>query len=172
MASQVNYSNLFSESRTNVTALITSSNVSDPVISSAEFRKWVYSREPDVKSADFRGYPFIIVHPAIVDFEKEKGKGSVDGKSKSVFWDIEIEVVASDRGYGENDGQGLTHIDAISNDIVETFMNITNRKTLSTNSMKFANTDTTSVVTEVVANELVYRRSIMLSFESRIQVSA
>ncbi|HUU88647.1 MAG TPA: hypothetical protein VMX17_12960 [Candidatus Glassbacteria bacterium] len=170
MASQVTYTKLFSESRNNVVALITSSNVSDPTISSAEFRKWIYSREPDVKSNSFKGYPYIIVHPSDLDIEKEKG--SLDGKSKFVSWDIEIEIVTSDRGYGENDAKGLSYMDAISDDLIETFMSMTNRKTLSTNSMKFANPTTTAVGTEVIDNELVYRRSIILSFQSRIKVSA
>ena len=170
MASQVTYTKLFSESRNNVVALLTSSNVSDPTISAAEFRKWIYSREPDVKSSSFKGYPFLIVHPCDLDIEAEKG--SLDGKSKFVFWDIEIEIVTSDRGYGENDAQGLSHMDAISDDILETFMKITNRKTLGSNSMKFVNPTTTAVGSEVIENELVYRRSVMISFKSRIQVSA
>ncbi|KKM25258.1 hypothetical protein LCGC14_1596790 [marine sediment metagenome] len=65
MASQVTYTNLFSESRANVIALITSTNVPDPIISSAEYRKWIYSREPDVKASDFKGYPYIIVNPSV-----------------------------------------------------------------------------------------------------------
>lgn len=170
MANQVTYTNLFSESRTNVVALITSSNVPDPIISSAEYRKWIYSREPDVKANDFKGYPYLIVHPS--DFDVEKELGSLDGKSKFVYWDIEIEIVTSDRGYGKSDGQGLSHMDTISNNLIKTFMNSTNRDTLSTNSMKFVNPTTTSVGTEVIENELVYRRSIMISFKSRIQVSA
>ena len=170
MANQVTYTKLFSESRNNVVALITSSNVSDPTISSAEFRKWIYSREPDVKASSFKGYPYLIVHPCDLDIEAEKG--SLDGKSKFIFWDIEVEIVTSDRGYGENDAKGLANIDAISDDLLQTFMSMTNRKTLSTNSMKFVNPTTTAVGTEVIENELVYRRSIMISFKSRIQVSA
>ena len=170
MATQVLYTNLFSESRNNVIALITSSNVPDPIISSAEFRKWIYSREPDVKSSDFKGYPFLVVHPTDLDIEKEGG--SLDMKSKFTFWDIEIEIVTSERGYGENDGKGLTNMDTISNNLIKTFMDKTNRITLSNNSMKFANVSTTSVGTEIIDNELVYRRSVMLSFKSRIQVSA
>jgi len=170
MADQVTYENLFSESRANVIALITSSNVPDPTLSSAEFRKWIYSREPNTKSSDFSGYPLIVVHPCDLDIEKELG--SLDGKSKFVYWDIEIEIITSDRGYGEKDGKGLTHMDTISNSLIKTFMNITNRNTLGTNSMKFINPTTTAVGTEVINNELVYRRSIMISFKSRIQVSA
>ncbi len=170
MANQVTYANLFSESRNNVVALITSTNVSDPTLSDAEGRKWIYSREPDVKSNDFKGYPFIIVHPADLDIERERG--SLDGKSKMVFWDIEIEIITSDRGYGEKEGKGLSYMDSISNSLIQTFMNKTNRVTLSTNSMKFVNPTTTSVGTDIIDNELIYRRSIMISFQSKIQVSA
>ena len=88
---QVTYTKLFSESRTNVVSLISDfSNVADPITSSSEFRKWIYSREPDVKSADFGGYPFIIIHPADVDIDSENG--TLDGKSKRTVWDIEIEI--------------------------------------------------------------------------------
>ena len=172
MANQVTYENLFSESRNNVVALLTSANVPDPTNSSAGNRKWIYSREPDIKATDFKGYPIIIVYPASVDFEEEKGKGSLDMKSKPTFWDIEIEVVTSDRGYGNNDGKGLTYIDSISNDVVKTLNNKTNRITLSNNSMKFTNPSTTSVNIEDFHQERVYRRSIMVSFESRIRISA
>lgn len=171
-ANQVTRSNLFSESRNNVVALINSTNVPDPTVSTSEFRKWIYSRDPDVKDAGFKGYPFLIINPVDLDIEKEKGMTSLDGKSKKVYWDIEIEIVTSDRGYGDGDGKGLSHMDTISNSLVSTFQSMTNRKTLSTNSMHFATVTTTSVGTEVVQNEMVYRRSIMLSFESRIQVSS
>ncbi len=172
MAALLTSENFFSEESNNLRALLTSTNVPDPTNSSAGNRKWIYSREPDIKAIDFKGYPIIIVYPASVDFEEEKGKGSVDMKSKSTFWDIEIEVVTSDRGYGDDDGKGLTHIDSISNDVVKTFNNKTNRITLSNNSMKFTNPSTTSVSIEDFHQERVYRRSIMLSFQSRIQVSA
>ena len=170
MATQVNYNNLFTGSRNNVLALINTTNVPDPISSSSEYRKMIYSREPDVKAGDFKGYPFIIVHPADVDIEKEGG--TLDGKSKNVFWNIEVEIVTSDRGAGNNDGKGLTHIDSISDSLVSTFNSMTNRNTLSANSMLFSRPETTSVQTEVIANELVYRRSILLSFKNRIQVSA
>lgn len=170
MADQVTYTKLFSEARNNVVALLTASNVADPLSLSTEYRKWIYSREPDIKAIDFKGYPYIVVNPSIVHIEKKRG--SLDGKSKIVSWDIEIEIVTSDRGYGSKDGQGLTYMDAISDDIMQTFNDVSNRNTLSTNSMKFCNLDTTAVIPEeIIANELCYRRSILISFESRIRVS-
>jgi len=170
MASQVTYSNLFSEARTNVKDLINNtSNVSDPVSTSVQSRKWIYSRYPDVKSNDFSKFPFIIIHPTDVDVEQV---GSLDGKSKFVSWDIEIEIVTCDRGYGKNDGLGLSQMDTLSNSILQTLMNTTSRTTLSNNSMRFIAPRTTTVTTEARDNTLIYKRSIMLSFKSRIQVSA
>jgi len=174
-AVQVTYENMYSASRDNVLALLeNNSNVPDPVRASAEFRKWIYSRDPDVKSNSFKGYPYMVINPADVALPEEKGRGSgtVDGKSKPVSWDIIVEIVTSDRGYSGKDAKALSHMDSISNAIHKTMMNITNRNTLSGNSMKFANVISTTVVPEIIANEMVYRRSFLLGFESRIQVSA
>lgn len=169
MADQVTYSNLFSESRNNVVSLITTTNIPDSLVGSAEFRKRIYSREPDVKASGFSGYPYFIVNHT--DVEIEEG-GSVDGKSKFITWNIEVEIVTSDRAYGNRDGQGASDMDTLSDALVKTFANMTNRKSLSNNSMKFSRPYTTAVVDDVVDNELVFRRSIMLPFRSRIQVSA
>jgi hypothetical protein len=169
MADRVDYTKLFSEARNNVTALITTTNIPDASISAAEIRKRIYSREPDAKASGFAGYPYIIVHPAVFDPDEEGG--SVDGKSKFVNWDIEIEIVTSDRGYGGKDGQGLSVMDTLSDKLFQTFMNKTNRNTLSTNAMFFSRPVSTGVTTDIINNELVFRRSIMLSFRSRIQVS-
>ena len=111
----------------------------------------------------------MIVNPADVDIGEG---GSVDGKSKPVEWFIEVEIVTSDRGYGSKDGQGLTHMDSISNSIMSTMLNMTNRTSLSDDSMKFSRPETTAVTNDVIENELVYRRSIMLPFKSRIKVSS
>ena len=165
---QVTYENLFSEARANVVALLTKTNVPDPTISSAEFRKWIYSSEPSSKNADFKGYPVLIVNHADVDIGE---KGSVDGKSKPVEWDIEIEIVTSDRGYGSKDGQGASQMDSISNNVMKPFLNKTNRDTLSNQSMKFSQPTTTRVTTDTISDEKVFRRSILFPFRSRIQVS-
>lgn len=169
MASQVTYTNLFSESRNNVVALITTTNIPDADVSSVQYRKRIYSRRPDIKSVDFAGYPIIIVYPSIVDPEQEES--SLDGKSKKVNWIIEVEIITSDRGYGSKAGQGLSDMDTLSNYFAKTFMDITNRNTLSANSMYFSNFEVTSVEPEIINNELCYVRKIMLSFKSRIKVS-
>jgi len=168
-ATAVTYTNLTSEARDNVVALVeNTSKVADPVSGSGEFRKWIYSRVPDTKAADFKGYPFIVVHPA--EFQPEEG-GSLNGKSKFVSWQIEVEIFTSDRGYGIADGLGLNHMDAITDDVLQTLLGMTNRNTLSGNNLKFSMPRQTSVSTEEINDELIYRRSILSTFKNRIQVS-
>lgn len=167
---QITYENLFSEARNNVLSLISNTtNVPDPTRSIAEFRKWIYAREPDVKKSDFSGYPFLIIPGADVQIGE---KGSVDGKSKPVSHDIEIEIVTSDRGWGGKDGQGLTNMDTISNNVMKTLLNLTNRKTLMGYGLYFTKPVSTPVVPEAIANEMTFRRSIMIGFNTRMQVSA
>ncbi len=168
---QVTYSNLFSEPRNNVKTLINnSSNVSDPLITSAEFRKWIYSRFPDVKSNDFAGYPFIVLKSTDLDIELEEG--SADGRSRFVNWDIDIEVYTSDRSEGGQSGKGLSHMESISDDIVQTLMNITNRKNLKALGMSSESVNPSEISEQPLKNELTYKRIIPVSFRNRLKVSA
>lgn len=169
MATNLTYTNLFSESRNNVVALI-NSDVSDPISSSGQFRKWIYSRQPDIKSSEFKGYPFIVVPNSDVLTDKEKQSG--DGKKRMVNFEIEVEIFTSDRGYGSSDGQGSIQVDSISNEIMTTFLNLANRQTLINNRMSMSDPNSSPVEVLTIMDELVYRRSITLSFGNRMAVSA
>lgn len=168
-ASRVTYANLFSEAWNNIYQLI-KSNATDPLMSSYEKRKWVYSDEPDVKASDFKGYPFIIVWPAELDIPEEEA--TVDGRSKRTQWTVEIEIVASDRGYGGKDGQGRSHLDSVSNSVMQVLMNITNRKTLRDNGLYKLVPAASGVTEEPLENEKVFRRTFVLSFRGKMQVTA
>ena len=164
---KVNYSNLVSKPRENVIDLISdSSNVADPISSSAEFRKWIYSRTPDVKSGNFSGYPFIIVSACKFDPDETGNE-----RRKFVSWTIDLEVISSDRGYGNNDGKGLSHNDAITDDILQTFLDYTNRGTLRNYGMSFSRPVVSDIIVVQMQNELVYRRIITLSFSERLKIS-
>jgi len=167
----ITYANLFSEPRNNVVNLIKdSSNVSDPVISSAEYRKWIYSRFPDVKSTEFSGYPFIVVRST--DLNTEIPESSADGKSKIVNFDIDIEIYTSDTAYGNMSGKGLSHMEAISNDLAETFMNITNRNTLKSYGLAFSTIEPTAISEQELKQQKVYQRIFPLTFKNKMQVSS
>ncbi len=170
MANRVTYTNVFSESRNNIKDLIdTRSNVSDPISSSTEFRKFVYSRFPDVKSSEFKGYPFIVIQGSNPTTQSEGA--SLDMKSKFIEFTVEIEVYSSDRGYGNKDGKGLEYMDAICDDVFQTLNNKTNRKTLQSNGLYFANLSSTSVQVQDIHNERVYYRSFILTLKNRMRIS-
>jgi len=166
---RVTYDKLFSESRKNVILLLSKSNVPDPISSSSEYRKWIYSSSPDVKSVGFSGYPLLIVNHADVDI---LDRSLLSGKTNNVEWNIEVEIVTSDRGNGNKAGMGAMQMDSISDNIMKTFCDVENRKVLSSQSMNFSRPITTAVTTDVVQNEKVFRRSILLSFSSKIKVSS
>ena len=173
MASRVSKTTLISEPWQNVFDLINSnSNVADPVTTAAEFRKWVYSRDPNVKKASFQGFPYIVVNPATAIFGEAGRAQSVDGKGRMVEWGIEVEVVSSDYGANNEDGKGNAHNNAISDDILEVFNDSTHRQTLKDNIMFFSMPQVTSVSVEQFKETLVYRRSILLTFKTRMQVSS
>lgn len=170
MADRITYSNMFSGPRANILALIDDkSNVADPVTSISEYRKWIYSRDPDIKSNNFTGFPILIIHSS--EFETEE-QGSCDMKSKPVNWSIEIEILTCDRGYGTKDGEGMTHMDAISDDIATTLLNATNRKTLQSNNLFDMSFTSSRVTPEVMGEQLVYRRSFNVELNTRLKVSA
>ena len=169
MADRVTYSNLFSEARNNLKDLLSiKTNVADPITGLAEYRKWIYSREPDVLDSNFKGYPYFIIHPTDIDFEKES---TANMKSKFTSGEIEIEIITSDRGYSGKAGQGMTYMDSITNSIIQTLLNIANRKTLQSNGLYFIEPKTTKVSNEIVEKELTYQRSIMVGFQTKMQVS-
>jgi len=171
MATTVTKSNLYSEPWQNVYDLINSrTNVNDPVATSSKFRKFVYSRDPDVKDSDFKGYPYIIVN--LAEPEELDTAKSLDRKSKHYLWTVEIEVVASDRGANNKNGKGRIHLNAISDDIIETFNSVTNLNTLNNNLLYSFKIEAGGTVTEPNAEELVYRRSFILSFTAKLQVSS
>jgi hypothetical protein len=160
---KIDSTNLISEPRNNVVALLSDkNNVSDPITSYSEYRKWIYSRDPDIKSASFAGYPFIVINPTRID---TSGKANLDGSKRFVNWTIDIEIVSSDRGYGDNDGKGLIYNDAITDDILETFMNVDNRETLRSQGMAFGKPVVSDVLVEPLKQELTYRRIITVPFD-------
>lgn len=169
MASIVTYEKLFSESRNNVVELITA-NVSDPISSSGQYRKWIYSRVPDIKSEDFKGYPFIVVQNSNVIPDGDNQSG--DGKHRVVYFDIIVEIYTSDRGYGSKDGLGSSQIDSISDELISVFLNKTHRETLINNRMSMSKPTTDEVEVIPLKNELIYTRTINLSFGNRMVVSA
>ena len=159
---KITNANLISEPRNNVVTLISnSSNVSDPVNSSGN-RKWIYSRDPAIKSNSFAGYPFIVIGPTRID---TTGSANMDSSKRFINWTIDIEVVSSDYGYGSNEGKGLEHNDSVTDDILKTLLDTTNRQTLISQGMAFRQPVVSNIIVELLKQEMTYRRIITLPFD-------
>ena len=158
MATKVDKTNLLSESWQNVKDLI---NDSDNVTNPAGFKKWVYSREPGTKSVNFKGFPYIIIFPAVVDFGEIT---TVNRQLRAVNFSIQVEVVTSD-GMNQK-GKGSEWIDSICDDILELFNSDTARNTLATNGLFFSTPNVSSMVVDEVNELRVFRRTFLLSFRS------
>lgn len=171
-ATIVDKSNLLSEPWNNIQSILNNrSLVPDPTSPSAsEFRKWIYSRAPDLKKANFSDYPYIICYPATTHIgnQAESGRVSVDGNARMVNWNVEIEIVSCDRGWNNQEGKGQQWLDTVSNSVVSALNNA--RATLRQNGLMDLGIDATDVVVETEADTLVFRRSILLSARRRFKV--
>ena len=162
-------SNLLTQAYWNVYNLVnTRSNVDDPhPDGQSGKRKFVYSREPQVSSLSSKGYPFVIVHPAKANFSRR----NLARTFAQVDWDVMIEVRSADTFRSENtatdpQGVGLSYLDGISDDVLETFNSRTNKNTMETYGMYFVNPEVGSVDTIETENEIVYVREIRLGFRN------
>lgn len=169
-AVRIDRTNMLTQVRQNFVDLIDNkSNVADPTTATSEHRKWIYAREPDVKAADFAGFPYIVIHLATASFGEMQ---SLNRKSSFVDFTQEIEVVTSDREFGDRNGKGAEDMDAMSDDILETLNSVTNRNTLRTNGINFVRPNVSYVVDEDFKNTKIYRRSFIIPSRTRMQVSA
>lgn len=165
------YSNILSNVWNSVYALLNvRTNVADPCSGSADVRKFIYSREPDVKAADFQGFPYIILHPATLN--SSVGNQRLNMNARKVAWGFEIEIVTCDRERNNRTARGMTDSDAICEDVFQTLNDLSNRKTLQAAGLFSFTLDASMVVAEDFSNTLVYRRSVIVGCSTHMKVSA
>lgn len=121
----VTKSNLITQSYANLYNLInTRTNVANPIDPSGT-RKLVYEREPNEKNYEFKGYPIIILRRPTLD----PSEPSLDGKQKNISWEFEIEIRCSNK-IRNWEGYGAKWVDEITDDILETINDDTNKRAL------------------------------------------
>jgi hypothetical protein len=168
---KITFSNLYSAVRQNIYTIL-NEHLPDPANSTSSKRKWLYSRMPDVKSKDFGGFPFVVIpNPTVSLSDHRTGQGSMDMTKRYVEWESEITVVASDRGWGNNNGKGLQYTESICDNLLRLFLNIDIRRELQDLGMYFSIPQVSSVDTTEMNNTLVYEVSLFLNFATRLRVS-
>ena len=163
----LDYTNLYTQSFWNVFNLLnTRTNVIDPLDASGS-RKLVYSREPDL-GRNFAGYPIIIVMPAKL---KRSARKTLNDKNADVDGTITVEVRSSDVFFtketaSDPHGKGLTFLDQLSDDVLETLNSASNRNTLRNNNIGFVKVEEAGSDTIDMEGEVVYRREFLVQFNS------
>jgi hypothetical protein len=170
-ATPVSYSNIVSQPWQLLYDLLnTRSIVADPAAGSAEQRKWVYTRSPDVAKLEFSDFPFFFIRNVGGNFSS--GSQRANGNARRVVWNAPIEVWTCDRGFNNRAGRGAADNDTIANSIAVALNSLVNRKTLSDAGLKHVNVEVLPAVPTTYAETLVYKRTILVSFENHLKVSA
>ncbi len=169
-ATKVISSNLVSEAWNNVYTILSDRTLfSDPIGTTAGRRKWVYARPPDVKAIGFGGYPYVVCYPATLD--RASSMRTANGQRQHYSWLIEVEIVSTDRGKNDSEGNGLALCDQIADAVFSVFNGSSARSTLRTNGLLFSQVDGAGTpVIEAENNQLVFRRSLFLRFDGHKKV--
>ena len=158
----ISKSNIFTQIHANIYNLINNrSNVPDPVDSFGN-RKFVYVREPLYLSTNFKGFPFIVVPNA--DYSQLDNQMFSGTKAREKD-DITIIVMTQDKDSDTSgDPSGASQLDNISNSVLQTMNDVSNRAMLRTNGLSNIKVDSTSYEWTEINGKMVFRREINISF--------
>jgi len=166
MAEALTKKTLFSQSRQNFVDVI-KEHVDDPVTTPTESRKFIYARKPDSTANDFSGYPLIVVYGSTVDTPSDNN-ANLHGTSGYIDFGLEVEVRTTDRKYNNSEGKGLQHNDQIFDDLLATLNDQSVRNDLRENNIYNVDISTTGISDDPEDNQLIYVRTMIVSFETRI----
>lgn len=166
---KVDYSKLFSQSHANIYNLINNrSNVSDPADSTGS-RKFVYVREPKNLGRNFAGFPFIV----IPSFSLSQSNLTIDASKSTITFDITIIVYSQDKDANTaGNPSGSEQLNEISDNIIKTINNKSNRDTLRTQGMAHFEVSDSDFDYDELDGKSVYIREFTLSFRKILKVVA
>jgi len=159
--------NVFSQSYANLFNLINNrTNIPDPNDSNG-LRKFVYQREPLTLGRGFYGFPFIVIPLTDVS-----NKRFTNGNKKKMGYSFEIVVYTSDK---ESDGSGNPNaaqaINAISDNIIKTLDNETNKLTLREYGLKTLDISSSPVDWDELEGKAIFMRTFTLNYSGTLSMS-
>ena len=167
-SSAITYEKIYSQSHANLYNLInTRSNVSDPADSSGS-RKFVYVREPRSLGRNFAGYPVII----IPSFSVSQTGSSTDRTRALLTYEIDIRVWTQDKDSDSlGNPSGAEQLNQISDNIIKTLNNTTNRDLLRTRGMSNLEIVDSDFDYDEVEGKTLYIREFTITFSKRLGVA-
>ena len=148
-----------SQSYANIYNLL-NTNLTDPT--GVAGRRFIYSREPSITAIYSPGYPLIIlshIKPTI-------SMQTIDGTKRMITWEMEIDIRTSDKK-----GNGLTHLESLSDELFKILNNQSNRNTLRGYSMYNVTLVQNSTDYIEIEGESIFASVFTLTFDSMLEVS-
>ena len=160
-SSTVTKNSLITQAYANIYNLLNSrSNVPDPISSSGE-RQLVYTRMPKFLNVNFDGCPFI----AIIRPELDGENAVVSGTKSWLTWKIKVVIGGTD-----DTVESTGYVDSLSDSILKTLNNISNRSALRNYGMSMF--DFSSSFDEVDLNDkTLYLREFTLTFKRMLVIA-
>ena len=168
-SSAITYEKIYSQSHANIYNLINiRSNVSDPADDDGN-RKFVYVREPRTLGRNFAGFPVII----IPSFSVSQTGNSVDRTRAMLTYDIDIRVGTQDKDSDSlGNPSGAEQLNLISDNIIKTLNNQTNRDMLRTQGMSNFELSDSDFDYEETEGKTIYVREFTVTFSKMLEVAS
>ena len=160
--------NLVSQPYANIYNLLNNrNNVQDPLDSSG-IRKFIYSRSPDENSNNFAGYPYIIISRGSP--KRDDGEDSCDETKGDLIWEFEVMIRSSDKTR-VSPGNGAYSCEQITNNILKTINNVSNRTTLRNYATDIMGISVDDFDTIELSNDVVFYSIITIRVKRRFLLS-
>lgn len=168
-SSAITYEKIYSQSHANIYNLInTRSNVPDPADSSGT-RKFVYVREPRILGRNFAGFPVIV----IPSFSVSQTGNVVDRTRAMLTFDVTIRVWTQDKDSDSlGNPSGTEQLNTISDNIIKTINNRTNRDTLRVQGMANFEVENSDFLYGDEEGKTIYTREFTITFSRMLQVAS
>jgi len=153
----VNNTNIFTEPRDLIKALI-NSNVVDPKRGRVNSpRRWIYRQIPDTTSRDFAGYPFIVIKSV------EGDSNEVDLQGCTSDFEMELEVESFVEFNDTN-----ARVDSLSNSIYQILNSFANKKTLASQNLHLISITAGPYDDEEIESKKVNTRKFTITYTATI----
>lgn len=164
----IDYTNMMSQAWQNVFDIIDNRTyVADPV--SVSGRKFVYTREPRLKTPDFQGFPFIVVDQAKMIPVNQM----INYKRKGITHSITVVVYSTDMKIpGQANGKGVNFLNSISDDLVESFNGSFVKEILRPYKVDNLSIEATDSDVVEIEDDFVFTRTFEITFKGIRTVSA
>ena len=164
----IDHSNIFSQSHANIFNLINDrNNVADPTDIKGN-RKMVYVREPKTMGRGFDDYPIIVIPPADIDSVNLTASAT----KSTVTSSITIRVYTIDARFpAKSQAPGASQLDTLSNSIIQTLNNSSNRTTLRNRGMKNLQIISYPADYEELSNQMIFIREFEINYSQILTVT-